>query len=315
MDALDVGILREMGVQPYGARPRPPDTLKAASVAKRLNVNPERVADRLARLAEDGILLGYEVYPNYRHLNLEVACYHLRFGDDDQAARVLDEAAHVDGVASVYTFVGGEANASVCGASPAELDRKIDVLARLAGGGAWRKLYGLVTPPVRRPLDLLDWRILQALRGNAWRPNAEVGAVVGVSGKTVARRLERMAEEGAFFVIPELEMSKMEGVLLTQLWLSASGPDALASLPRAAREAFHDVLLTHDEFKGGEGAMEAQLAVAARSMHDVARLTARARELPGVTSARALVLRDGRESYAWVDEAIAARIRVAAPST
>ena len=72
-----MAILREMGIQPYGALPRSPEMLKAPAVAKRLGANPERVADRIARMAEVGILLGYEVYPNYRHLNLDVACWWL----------------------------------------------------------------------------------------------------------------------------------------------------------------------------------------------------------------------------------------------
>lgn len=312
MDALDVAILREMGVQPYGAVPRAPETLKAPAVAKRLAVNPERVADRIAKMQKDGILLGFEVYPNYRHLNLDVACYWLRFRDDAQAGVALAEAAHVDGIASAFAFVGGEMNASVCGASPAELERKVALLARLAGGGESRKLYDLVTPPVRRPLDHLDWRILQALRGDAFRAHPEVGAAVGVSGKTVARRLGRMAEEGAFFVVPEVEWAKAEGVILAQVWLTAD-TKSLPALPRAAGETFRDVLVTLDEPIAREGVKESQLVVAARSMRELDQLVKRAEGLPGVVGVRALLLRDAREDYAWVDEAIAGRIRATDP--
>lgn len=307
MDSLDVAILREMGVQPYGAVPRPPSLLKAPAIAKRLSVNPDRVADRIARLQRTGILLGYEVYPNYRHLDLDVACYWLRFADDAQASRALDEASHVDGLASLFAFVGGECNASVCGASQAELDRRVTLLARLAGGGEHRKLYDLVTPAVRRPLDHVDWCILQSLRGDAFQSHDDVGSKVGVSGKTVTRRLDRMSEEGAFFVIPEIEWGKAEGIVLAQIWVSAGARDA--SLVRAAREAFHEVLMTVDEPIAREAVSEAQFVVAARSMRDLDELTGRARSLPGVISARALILRDAREDYAWVDEAIAGRVK------
>lgn len=314
MDQLDVAILREMGLQPYGATPRPPASLKPAAVAKRLGANPERVTDRVARMQESGLITGYEVYPNYRHLNLDVACYWLRFRDDAQASAALDEAAHVDGIASVYALLGGEANASVCGSTRAELDRKIALFARLAGGAEHRKLYDLVTPPVRRSLDHLDWRILQALRGQAFRPNSEVGEMLSISAKTVQRRLDRMAEEGAFFVIPELDLGKAAGVLLAQLWLVASAA-TVPSLPRLAREAFPDELLTLDEPVGGAGTSETQLVVAAHSMGELDRLVERARGLPGVTSARALLLRDSREDYAWLDEAIAGRVHATAPPT
>lgn len=310
MDALDITILHEMGIQPYGPTARPPETLKAAAVAKRLGLNPERVADRIARMREAGILLGFEVYPNYRHLNLDVACYYLRFRDDAVAAKALEEAQHVEGIASAFAFVGGEMNASVCGATPAEVDRKVALLVRLVGEGESKKLYDLVTPPVRRALDHLDWRILQAMRGDAFRADTEIGGSVGVSGKTVARRIDRMAEEGAFFVIPEVEWSAADGLLLAQVWLTATN---VAAIPRLARDTFRDVLLLVDELAARPGVMESQFVVAARSMRELDGLLDRARAMPGVTSARALVLRDAREDYAWLDEAIAGRIRATAP--
>lgn len=312
MDSLDVGILREMGIQPYGALPRPPETLKAPAVAKRLGVNPERVADRITRMREDGLLLGFEVYPNYRHLNLDVACYYLRFRDDAQAAKALDEAAHVEGIASAFAFIGGEMNASVCGASHAELERKISLLLRLTGGGEARKLYDLVTPPVRRALDHLDWRILQAMRGDAFRSDDDIGAMVGVSGKTVGRRIDRMSAEGAFFVIPEVEWAAAESVLLAQVWLSASDVSAIG---RLARETFREQFLALDDLAAGPGITEAQFVVAARTMRELDQLVAKAREMPAVSSARSLLLRDAREDYAWLDEAIAGRVRATEPAT
>lgn len=313
MDTVDIAILREMGIQPYGAVPRPPSTLKPPHVAKRLGMNPERVADRVTRMRDAGVILGYKVYPNYRHLNLDVACYWMRFRDDAQATRALEEAANVEGIASVFAFLGGEVNVSVCGSSRPELDRKIGLLGRLAGGGEFRKLYDLFTPPVRRPLDHLDWRILQSLRNDAFRASSEVGNEVGVSSKTVTRRFDRMAEEGAFFVLPELELQVAEGLLLAQVWLTATTQD-LGALPRLAREALGEVLLTMDEAIPREGSSELQLVVAARSARELDQLVARTQALPGVAAARALLLRDSRENYDWLDEAIEGRVRATAPA-
>lgn len=308
MDTLDVQILREMGVQPYGALPRSPATLKAPHIAKRLGVNPERVADRIARLHESGVVLGYDVYPNYRHLNLDVACFWMRARDDAQATRALEEAAHVDGIASVYAFLGGELNISACGSSPNDVERKVALLARLVGEAEYRKLYDLVTPPVRRALDHVDWRIIQALRGNAMRSNEEVAERVGVSAKTVSRRVERMAEEGAFFVIPELDIQAAEGMVIAQIWLTATHRD-IAALPRLASEALGGAVLTMDELIPHDGVTETQFAVAARSVRELESLVERAKALPGASGARALLFRDAREDYAWLDDAIAGRVR------
>jgi len=43
MDALDIRIIRRMGIHPFGRNPKPLDTLKSANLARRLGVTQERV--------------------------------------------------------------------------------------------------------------------------------------------------------------------------------------------------------------------------------------------------------------------------------
>ena len=46
MDALDIRIVRTMGIQPYGRSPKTLEALRPSVIAKELGVSAERVRDR-----------------------------------------------------------------------------------------------------------------------------------------------------------------------------------------------------------------------------------------------------------------------------
>src|SRR5688572_31504992 len=65
LDVKDLQILRLMGVQPFADWPRDQDHLKPSYFAKRLGMSPEAAKARVRRMEKDGVILGYELYPNY----------------------------------------------------------------------------------------------------------------------------------------------------------------------------------------------------------------------------------------------------------
>lgn len=308
MDAFDVRILRALGLQPYGIEPRPRSLARAPSVAKRLGSSPERVADRLKRLEESGILTGFEVYPNYRHLGYRVACYWFRMRDDEQVDAAMREAEHVEGAVASYAFYGGELFIPLASRSMAEEERRLRLLLKLVGDAHAEKWYDLVTPPMRRELDATDWRVLRALRGNAFRPNADVANDLGMSAKTVQRRIDRMGEEGAFVVLPEVEWARVPNLLIVSLAFRLP-PTRAGEIVRHIAATYDDELLTTDSPSApGSGFADYQVVVAANSPREAEELRRRGQAIDGVESVRASILRDAREDYSWIDEAIDARI-------
>lgn len=307
MDGLDVRILRTMGIAPFGYEPRPMATLRAPSLAKALKVSPERAKDRIARLERDGIIDGYEIYPNFRHLGLEAACYYYDFGDDDLADQALAKVQPMEGVIGCTAFTQGILCAMLTYRSPADLQRKLRLLVALAGEGDLRKFYEIAMPRVRRPLSHLDWRIVHALRGRPFRPLPEVAKELRVSARTVKRRLDRMGDEGSYFVVPNFDPSRAEGLLLFYL-MAFFHPDAEPGLTNALHKSLDAHLVAADapdDLALGSYVM----LLAARSMSEVEQLRRKAAAVKGVAKVRPYFFRAMAEDFAWMDEAIEERIK------
>jgi len=307
VDALDIRILRAMGIQPYGRAPRPLEGLRAPAIARSLKVSPERVRARIARMEASGLIAGYDFYPNYRHLGLEATWLYYTLDNEDDAEDVGEKLAPVEGIGACCWFLGGTMCVNVLYRSPADLERKLRLLQTLAGKGGLHKLYDVEMPEVHRPLSRLDWRILKALRGKVLRPLPEVAREVRASTKTVRRRLDRMGREGAFLPFPVLDLSQAEGAILFYLAVrfgASASPDPVGSLVHA----FEGALLATDRIASPDfGSII--LMLAAKSTAEVATLRRRAAKMPGVAKATTLMFAGVEEDEAWIEEAIEERMK------
>jgi DNA-binding Lrp family transcriptional regulator len=213
----------------------------------------------------------------------------------------------LDGVVGLYAFLGGVLCVMVTSRSPADLERKLRVLVGLAGEGKLAKFYDLTMPTVGRPLSNLDWRIIQALRGDAMKPLPKVAKDVGVSAKTVKRRFDQMSEEGSFFVTPQLDPSQAEGVLLFYLGFYFDSEGGRGVVP-AIHKAYDSVYISYDAPQNIELGSYA-LMVAANSMGEVEKLRKKGAQIRGVAKVAPWLFRDVQEKYDWIDEAIAERVK------
>jgi DNA-binding Lrp family transcriptional regulator len=313
VDALDIRILRTMGIQPYAAEPRDPANLRPGPLSKQLGVTKKTVAERIARMEQDKLIGGYELYPNFRHLGYDATCYYLDLDDEDVATQVFETLKSERGFGSIYTFVGGPMCAMVAYRSPAEQAAQLQTLVKVAGEDRAQKFYDLAMPQVVRPLSRLDWRILQALRGTATKPLSEVARELKVSARTVKRRFERMGAEGSFLITPMLDPSVAEGLMMFALVFYLT-PDAGPKAFNAARKAFDGHAVAVD-FAANPGMGSFALMVFARSMAEAKGLEKKARALPGVARVRPFFFTAAAENFDWVDEAIAERLKAAQPDS
>src|SRR3989337_1700015 len=96
-----------MGTQAYGRSPKPIAALKSGAIAKALRLPPERGRAPSAGMEEAGLISGYGIVPNSRHLGVETSWYYYAFPDDDAVDRAMEKLEPVDGVAACCAFLGG----------------------------------------------------------------------------------------------------------------------------------------------------------------------------------------------------------------
>lgn len=312
MDALDLKIIREMGIRPYGPRPQDIAAGEEAAIAKRLAIDLKTVKSRVARMEESGFLSGYQVVPNLGLLRLKATAYLYRIPDADGKAAALARVALVDGLLEVHDFLGTAACIDVTYASPHELASKVRLVSEFMRDPAPVRFYERHLPAVARDIGSLDWRLIQALRRRARRPLAEVADELGVTLKTVRRRFDRLAEEGSIFVAPMLDPSRASGLVLFELLVYTS--------PNAPTSTLGDVLRALDDnhvyhYVPASAALgNFDVLLFAQSVAQVEELRKRAKDVSGVARVDALLFQGWSDYSQWLDARIAERSAAAVPS-
>src|SRR3972149_10407594 len=133
MDSPDLNTVREMGSRPYGNRPEDPEAFKPSYLAKRTGVEPETVKARLARMEASGFIRFYQVYPNFRHFGLQGSAYLFRVPDDDRKAEAIQKGEPIGGLVEIHNFLGPEMGIDLSHPGPADLSRKLRILAEFTG--------------------------------------------------------------------------------------------------------------------------------------------------------------------------------------
>jgi len=309
VDSLDVKIVRTMGLRPYGSRPQDFECLRPSIIASRLGVESETVKARLDRMQDAGFIRFYQLYPNFRQLGVAASAYLFRVPDDDRKAEAIRRIEPVDGLVEIHNFLGAEMCVDLSYRTPVDLSKKLRLLSDITGDAAPTPFYERDMPKVGRSLGAADWRILKALRYRARRPLAEVAKELGVSTKTVRRRLDRMAQEGSFFIVPAVDPGKAAGIVLYEL-LFYTTPGADRETVRRILDAYEDRYIYH-YVPSSQSLGNFDVLLYAESTGEIEERRQLGRKVPGVAKVVPLVFRGWAEYTDWIDAAIEERLRAA----
>lgn len=311
MDALDVGIIRAMGFRPYERKPKDPASLRPPYIARTVGASVNTVKDRIARMEASGVIAGYQIFPNMRHMGLSASAFYFRVGEEDDKDAVVAQIERLGGLMEVHDFLGTGLCTDFAYRDGEELGSKLDFLGNFARGGKPLRFYDRDMPTVERQLVPLDWRILKALRGNPKRPLHEVARELGVATRTVKRHHDRMAQEGTFFVVPIVDPSKAAGLFMFEL-LFFLKPGAGTAGMRAIRSAFSDRAV-YGYVPSSPELGSFDLVLVGKSLSDVEALRRKGADLAGVRRVEAWFFRGFHDRSGWMDDAIQERIE--APGT
>lgn len=96
------------------------------------------------------------------------------------------------------------------------LRRKLDLVARIAGGPV-HSAGDIPYPPCPLRLGLVDWKMLDRLQKRPTASYAAVAQELGLSVRTVKRRVTRMTTGGAAFLLPSGDETKLRDTLRCDL--------------------------------------------------------------------------------------------------
>lgn len=236
VDTLDIAIFREL-IQENTALPLSADpTRSLRSIAKRLGVDKDTVRNRVRRLQGQDFLRAPSVFPNPTAVGLafEQHWVDVRPGRREEVA---DRLKRRGDVAVVSLFLGDAL-------TYLELRDAGGKGGRTAGPNVKRQRSApLPFPRVTVDLTTQDWRVMEALQEDPGAGVAGLARRLGGSPRTAARRLGRLVENRAIFVIPGFDPRAVDGTVVDFTVFYAKGAHKSAAdrqiLERLKESYFH----------------------------------------------------------------------------
>lgn len=308
MDAKDLKILRLMGVQPFADWPRDQDHLRPSYFAKQLGMSVEAAKARVRRLEKEGIVSGYEVYPNSSHLGYMCVGYLFHLQRPATAQTMLDLQA-IDGIGTIERYLGSAIGLDLFEKSPAALERRVQLVSRILGATHNARYASYPSAPVARRPTRLDWRIIHALRGRATRPLPEVAQELGVSARTVSRHYDRLWAEGSIDTVVRLNTGNVPSLLFANVFIRFKQVPPATVTQRLHKE--FDSQWAYCWSPPDRDIANLVMGLVFHSPSHMQETVDRVRAMPDVADADILLSAQSTSNEAWLTEAIAQAARAA----
>ena len=229
MDPTDLGILKIL-LANNGAPPGMPVLHKSfRSIARDLGVDQGTVRSRMKRLQERHVLRGWLLGLSPGLTGHDVGQAWLLVKPEAEKGPLVDRLLSAPEVERVCVYLGPKVSLLFLvrkGADPSEAVKGI--ADRI--GPSWSLHRGGVIPIPTYPLTETDSSIVRALRKDPWKPFPEVAREVGVSSRTVVRRVAKLSQDGAIYMLPVIDLDALHGVIPMELVVEY---ESIASRPMA----------------------------------------------------------------------------------
>jgi DNA-binding Lrp family transcriptional regulator len=212
-DNLYSRILREMYAPAWA---RSGGRQSNAALAKKLGVDEETVRNTVERMRRSGFLKSWSISLNPHALGME--CESIVVGIREEKLQpkqeIVTRLKDVDGVVAIFSFMKDPLLRMVLYyADDQDLERKIRLISSICGAREPRMSWKIPFPLPDLELKKTDWQIIGLLLKNSKRSVSEIAKAVGVSSRTVTRRLELMMEQNSFFLSPVVDAANVDGFL------------------------------------------------------------------------------------------------------
>jgi DNA-binding Lrp family transcriptional regulator len=248
LDRLDVKIIREflqgepsLSIWPARATIKPALRL----LAKKLGVAESTIRDRYGELSSflsDWTLM---VNPGLAHARVSVLEFEVPV--DIPKEEVLDELKLFDGMLLVLNYTGRYIACVFYHQGGKSVEKKIELIKRVSG--CRETLYTDVPyPNCEIGLSKTDLRIIASRQADMRKSNLQVAKEIGVSGRTVKRRLAKLVEAGAVFPLACLNLGALRDVAYADLVVIYWNQDSRAKAEAEILSMVDDYLIFNGHF-------------------------------------------------------------------
>lgn len=298
MDRLDVRIYREF----FHGKTGPPlesDIRRSyGSVARRLNIDEVTIRKRINALQQSGFLNGWRLVVNPSLLGVRWAQIWLDARSiTDKNDLIKKKLSSMDRVLTMSDYFGSELTIITMYENDLVRKKQLELIAKMSNSDSLI-CTNIPFPECEFQLKQTDWKIIKAIQESPRQSYPEVSRKVGVSSKTVRRRLQRMIDENVLFLIPSLNPRGLDGAILTDLVVFYSNIESKPKVDNGIVTKFDEFLIRAELYDTEHGFFNLII----RNVATAREILSWVRQQPGVKNAFLELVVDRIELYESLNE-------------
>ena len=171
---------------------------------------------RIKNLQKQGILAGWFLGVSPSVTGHRVANVWLETEPHADKRELMEELLTVQGVERVCSYLSPKLSLVLLYKGREDLDASLKRIATLAGSNKVFHEIGATSSP-GQALTETDLAIVGSLRQDPWKPHATVARELRMSSRTVKRRVTRLSEGGAIYMLPNIDLKAFHGIVPAEL--------------------------------------------------------------------------------------------------
>jgi DNA-binding Lrp family transcriptional regulator len=216
LDTMDLRIMKVL-LANNGIPPGSPAMRKSfRSMAKDLRVDQGTIRSRMKKFQEQRILKGWYLGVSPALMGHSVVHAWLDVEPERDKEGLIHELVLVRGVERVCNYLGPRVSLILLYRKEKDLELSLKRITKLARSN--KLFHGQGAPPVPYPnLTETDAAIIGSLQQDPWKPYLAAAKELGFSVKTVKRRVTRLSETGAIYMLPDVNLKALQGIIPVEL--------------------------------------------------------------------------------------------------
>ena len=217
VDKIDIKIMKEF-LTDFIMPPRNAHVRRSfRSLAKSIKIDQHAIRNRIRRLQEQGVIRRWYIAVNPAIFGLKTATLQIFLQSNSDKDEVMQK------ISSSFPNMGFLCNhlepnllVILYYRNAKDLDHDIDKLMKITKATCVNKMPKLFTEYGAK-LTESDWKIIGSLQEDPWKPYRAISKELKISSKTVKRRVEALAKGGAVYLLADVNMRAVEGIILADL--------------------------------------------------------------------------------------------------
>jgi DNA-binding Lrp family transcriptional regulator len=182
-----------------------------SNLAKKLDADEETVRTALKKALRDGIVSGWRLVINPHLLGQQLDGLQLEVDSVERKAGIISQIRLIEGVVMILDFHGKGLRIVLYYPNAPSLQRRINLISSVCGFSGEIPNWTTPSPKPEMRVGPTDWKILRAIRKDPRKEGASIAKQVGLSTRTINRRLRLMTESQVAYLIPMRDVKLSRG--------------------------------------------------------------------------------------------------------